>query len=272
MCSGLMNDSATRERRRQRQQHVAGEAPVRGVHADLPSNLETLADDVRQVVEDFGQVAAGVALDEDRRHEEPHVENRDARGHLVQRVAQREAEVLLIERLLELRADRIGHLLRDHAERRLERVSRPDGPRHQIERLGEVLFELLQSRRSAVDQPGKRRRAGEQRGDRRRVAAGGASSAVIPATAAAATRLMITIALGVVRTPGLLDEPRRRDPVPVRDTRRSNAGSGPSSACFTTVSVARHRLGGRRVRRHLVKPAVESPRGQHARQSTAMAA
>ena len=52
-----------RQRRRQRQQHVAGEPAVRGVDAHLPQNLEALADHVRQVVEDLGQVAAGLALD-----------------------------------------------------------------------------------------------------------------------------------------------------------------------------------------------------------------
>ena len=70
-----MNMSATRERRRQRQQHVAGEAAVRRVHADLPPNLEALAHDVREVVENLRQVAAGVALDQHGGDEEPDVEN-----------------------------------------------------------------------------------------------------------------------------------------------------------------------------------------------------
>ena len=62
MCSGLMNDQRDRQRRRQRQQHVAGEAAVRRVHAHLPQNLEALAHDVGEVVENLGQVAAGLAL------------------------------------------------------------------------------------------------------------------------------------------------------------------------------------------------------------------
>ena len=64
MWSGLMNDSATASAAGQREQDVAGEAAVRGVHADLPPDLEPLAHDVRQVVENLGQVAAGIALDE----------------------------------------------------------------------------------------------------------------------------------------------------------------------------------------------------------------
>ena len=78
MCSGLMNDSATREKRRQRHQHVPGEPAVRGVHAHLPANLEALANDGGEVVEDLRQVAAGLALDEHGGREEPHVEQRHA--------------------------------------------------------------------------------------------------------------------------------------------------------------------------------------------------
>ena len=97
MCSGLMNDSATAERRRQRQQHVRREAAVRRVDAHLAQHLEPLADDVREVVENLRQVAAGVALDQHRGDEEADVEQRHPLGQLVQRVAQRQAEVLLVE-------------------------------------------------------------------------------------------------------------------------------------------------------------------------------
>src|SRR4029077_14915252 len=86
---------------------VPGEAAVRRVHADLAANLEPLADDMREVVEDFGEGAAGVTLDQHGGDEEADVEERHALGELVQRIAQRQAEVLLIERLLELGPDRL---------------------------------------------------------------------------------------------------------------------------------------------------------------------
>ena len=82
MCSGLMNDERHCQDRRQRQQHVAGEAAVRRVHAHLPQNLEPLADDVREVVENLRQVAAGLALDQHGGDEEPDVEDRHALGQL----------------------------------------------------------------------------------------------------------------------------------------------------------------------------------------------
>ena len=62
---------------------------------------------------------------------------------LVQRVAQRQAEVLLVEGLLELGADRLLQFVADHAHRRLERVAGAERARQQIERFGELLLELL---------------------------------------------------------------------------------------------------------------------------------
>ena len=73
---GIDERQRDRQRRRQRQQHVAGEAAVRGVHAHLPLDLEPLAHDVREVVENLGQVAAGVALNQHGGDEEPDVEDR----------------------------------------------------------------------------------------------------------------------------------------------------------------------------------------------------
>ena len=147
------------ERRRQRQQHVAGEAAVRGVHAHLPQDLEALAHDVREVVEDLGQVAARLALNRDRGHEELHVENRHALGHLVEHVAQRQTEVLLLERLLELDADRRRQFVGHHAHRGLEGVAGTNRPRQQIQRFRELFFELLHALRALVAQPDVRKEA-----------------------------------------------------------------------------------------------------------------
>src|SRR6185503_499882 len=83
-----------RERGRQRHQDIAGESAVRRVGADIPLNLEALADDVGEPVENLREVAAGVALDQDGGDEEPDVEQVEARRELVERIAQRQAEVL----------------------------------------------------------------------------------------------------------------------------------------------------------------------------------
>ncbi len=81
-----MKSSDDAQRGRQRHQHVARKAPVGRVDADLPQNLEALTHDVGEVVENLGEVAAGLTLNQDGGHEEFHVENRHALGHLVERV------------------------------------------------------------------------------------------------------------------------------------------------------------------------------------------
>ena len=129
------------QKRRQGQQHVAGHAPVRGVDAHLAENLEPLAHDVGEVVENLREVAAGLSLDEHGGREEPHVDERHPDGHVVQRVLEGQAVVLLLEGLAELRAHGLGAFVGDHAHRRLERVAGLDGARQQIERLWELLLE-----------------------------------------------------------------------------------------------------------------------------------
>ena len=54
----------------------------------LPLNLETLANDVGKVVENFRQVASRVALNGNRGHEELHVEQRHPLGQRVQGILQ----------------------------------------------------------------------------------------------------------------------------------------------------------------------------------------
>ena len=145
-----MNNSAIASAAGSAEQHVAGETAVRRVHADLPADLEPFADDVRQVVEDLRQVAAGLALDEHGGDEEPHVEQigtRSARSFSAS--LQRQAEVLLVERLLELGADRLGQLVGDHAHRGLERMTGANRARQQVERFWKMLFELLRAATTA---------------------------------------------------------------------------------------------------------------------------
>ena len=163
MCSGLMNESAIDEEHRQREQHVAGQPAVRRVDAHLAEDLEALADDVGEVLEDLGQVAAGLALDQDRGREEPHVEQRHADGEVRQRVLQRQAEVLLVERLPELGADRLRHLVGDHLQAGREGVARLQRARHQVQRLGERFLERAQPARPLDLQDHQRQREADTR-------------------------------------------------------------------------------------------------------------
>ena len=161
--------------------------------------------------------------------------SRDALRHLVQRVAQRQAEVLLIERLLELGADRLRQFLGHHAERGLERVAGADGARQQVERFGKLLLEFLQPRRPPVQQTAERRERADAR--RRRAARTAAERTGTRSRRRAPRQMMLISADRAGRRPhaGLLDQARhalaeRRSP----ETRRSMPGSGPSSVCFRT--------------------------------------
>src|SRR3954452_11700368 len=104
------------QHRRQREQDVPGEASVRGVDPDLAQDLEALAHDVRELLQDLRQVAAGLPLNQHRGGEKAYVEQGHAERQVVERVLHRQAEILLVERLPELGADRLRHLVRDHLE------------------------------------------------------------------------------------------------------------------------------------------------------------
>ena len=131
---------------------------------DLPANLESLSNHVRQVIEDLGKVAAAFALNGDGGDEEFHVQQRDTAREGIERVAQRQTEILLLEDLLEFRPDRRRQLIGGHADRRLKRVPRADGPRHEVERLRELLLERLQPARSPLDEKQHRRGHAERHG------------------------------------------------------------------------------------------------------------
>src|SRR4029079_15180642 len=102
--------------RRQCQQDVSGQPAMRGVDAHLAKYLETLANDVGEVLENLRQVAAGLALNQHRRGEEPHVEDRNAQRLVLERVLERQTEVLFVERLPEFRPDRLLHFVGRHLQ------------------------------------------------------------------------------------------------------------------------------------------------------------
>src|SRR4051812_5750985 len=128
----------------QRQQHVAGEPAVRGIDADLSQDLETLAHDVSQILENLREVAARLPLNQHGGGEEANVEERHAEGQVVERILHRQAEVLLVERLPELGADRLRHLVGDHLQPGRERVTCFQRARDEVQPFGELLLERPQ--------------------------------------------------------------------------------------------------------------------------------
>ena len=134
-----------RERRRQPREHPAGDASVRGDHPHLALHLEALADDGRQVAEDFGQVAAAFALRQHGGHEEPGIEQLNALGKRLQRIAERHAEILLVVQQPELAGHRLRRLFGDDGQPGREGVARAQRAGNQIDRLRELLLERPQT-------------------------------------------------------------------------------------------------------------------------------
>src|ERR1039458_4339193 len=93
-----------------------GETSLGGVNADLAQNLEAFADYIGQVVKNLGQIAAGFALQHDRRHEELDVDQGHAIGQVEQSVAHREPEFLFFVQLAKFSGDGFGDFVGDHFE------------------------------------------------------------------------------------------------------------------------------------------------------------
>ena len=131
---------------------------MRGVDSHLSENLEALAHHVRQVLENLREVAARLALDEHGGREEPHVEAGHAHGQVLERILQRQPEVLFVEGLAELRPDRFGHLVGDHLQAGDERVAGLEGPRDQVQRFRESFLERARPLRALHVQEHERQR------------------------------------------------------------------------------------------------------------------
>ena len=101
---------------RQDRQHDRGHPAFAGQRPHLHHHRVPLADHLRQVLEDFGEIAAGLVLHRQRHDEHPHVVEIPPLGHALKRVAK-------------LRA--IGDLVDGEAELRCrsDRASRPSAGR-----------------------------------------------------------------------------------------------------------------------------------------------
>src|ERR1043165_1253393 len=96
------------DRDRQAGQEEGGEFALGGERLDLAPHLEALADHRREVLQDFGQVAAGRALDRHRGHEQRQIFLADADIEVAHRGLDVGAVGDLVRRDAELGADRIG--------------------------------------------------------------------------------------------------------------------------------------------------------------------
>src|ERR1700683_46151 len=131
-----------------------GEAALGGVDAHLALDLEAFADDIGQVIEDFGKVSAGFALQHDGGHKEFDVDQGDALGEIHESIAHRHAELLLFIEFAEFTGKRFGDLVGNHLQSGGEGVPGPDGAGQGVDGFGEEFLKLFKALLAAIGYDG----------------------------------------------------------------------------------------------------------------------
>src|SRR5213593_4749230 len=120
------------------------------MHAHLAHDLEALTNHVREVIKNFSQIAAGFALQHYRGDKKFHVHQGNAFGEVQQRIAHRQAEFLLFEKLAEFGRDWLANFVGDQLQRTGERVASTYCARQGIDRFGKQFLELLKALAATV--------------------------------------------------------------------------------------------------------------------------
>src|SRR5262249_13337358 len=118
---------------RQGDQNYAGQTTFRGEGLDLSQNAETLADDVTNLVENFGKITAGLALHKHAGYKESQIQVRNPVAHRLEGILDGDAKVLLIVNAPELISNRGGHFLGNDVHAGCEGVASPQGTGHQLQ-------------------------------------------------------------------------------------------------------------------------------------------
>jgi hypothetical protein len=106
-------------------------------------HLKAFADDGGEVFQDFAEIAAGRALDRDRRDEQWQVVLTDAEIKVSQRGFEIGAVGDLVGDDAELRPDRVFHFAPHHADRDRRRMAGAQAAHDDVETVGELRAELL---------------------------------------------------------------------------------------------------------------------------------
>ncbi len=109
---------------------------------DLAEELEALPDQAADLLEDLGQVAAALPLDDHGQDEKFQIGAVEAFGHVAEGFLIAQAEVDLVERLAELGPGRVGKFHGHHLEAAREGVPRLEGPGDHVEGVGELPLEI----------------------------------------------------------------------------------------------------------------------------------
>src|SRR5580658_1042571 len=143
--AGIEHQHDRNNNRRHAHQKRHRESALGGVDAHLTLDLKALADDVRQIVENFSEVAAGFALQHDGSDEELYVDQGHAVREIDESVAHRHAKFLLFVELPELAGDGLGHFVGNHFDGGREGVSGANRARQGVDRLGEEFLKFLEA-------------------------------------------------------------------------------------------------------------------------------
>ena len=179
-------------------ENPAGQAALRGLHANVALNALAFANDVGGAIENFDEVAAGFALDHDRGDEDAQIGGGDAVDELHEGVAEREAEVLLAKDLAELGAGGLGSALGHDFDGAGGGMTGAERAGHHIDGVGESFFKGAQAAVAGKGDAGPGQRganAGRPEQPRR---AKGAKKTVMTAPMAAAAAVCTKRAEAVV--------------------------------------------------------------------------
>src|SRR5271165_4771531 len=120
-------------------------APVRADGPDAAAQLEALADDVSEFVQNLRQIAARALLQQYGGHEEVHVQRRNALGQLLQRDIQRQTQIVFLEGTAEFARQRLLEFAVNHLERHREGMAGAHRARHKLQAVGKKLLEPPQA-------------------------------------------------------------------------------------------------------------------------------
>src|SRR5713101_8868806 len=129
------------------------DAAVSADGLDSAAQLEPLADDNRQLIEQLGKITACPLLQQHGGDEKVHFQQWHALGKILQRVLERQAQVLFVECAPELTRQRVGELAMNHFERNREGVAGAHRTRHELQTVWKLLFKFLQPRLSLAHDP-----------------------------------------------------------------------------------------------------------------------
>ena len=130
-----------------RAQDIGRSAGLGRHRLDLEAHVPAAAQDVGEVGQGFGEIAAGLALDRQCHHEELEFRRVETLGRLPQRLFQRQAEADGIGDGAELDADRIGHFDADGADQFTDRQAGFEAAHDQVDGFREQRREFAQAAR-----------------------------------------------------------------------------------------------------------------------------